>query len=106
MTTNHLTAPSWHQHPCPVTMDGELLDLTGSLAVWNHSPDGFAWGYGGSGPAQLALAILLRVTDQTEAVANYQAFKWAHVAGWPMDEPLDVHVDVTAWLVSQDLTDF
>ena len=26
--------------------------------LWNHSPDGFEWGYGGSGPAQLALAIL------------------------------------------------
>jgi hypothetical protein len=24
----------------------------------NHSPTGFAWGYGGSGPAQLAFAIL------------------------------------------------
>jgi hypothetical protein len=26
--------------------------------LYNHSPTGFAWGYGGSGPAQLALAIL------------------------------------------------
>ena len=26
----------------------------------NHSPDGFQWGYGGSGPAQLAYAILRR----------------------------------------------
>lgn len=28
------------------------------LDLWNHSPDGFNWGYGGSGPAQTALAIL------------------------------------------------
>jgi hypothetical protein len=26
--------------------------------IRNHSPDGFNWGYGGSGPSQLALAIL------------------------------------------------
>lgn len=26
--------------------------------LFNHSPTGFEWGYGGSGPAQLALAIL------------------------------------------------
>lgn len=26
--------------------------------IRNHSPDGFNWGYAGSGPAQLALAIL------------------------------------------------
>jgi hypothetical protein len=25
--------------------------------IRNHSPDGFEWGYGGSGPAQLALAL-------------------------------------------------
>jgi hypothetical protein len=30
-----------------------------SQAVRNHSPEGFSWGYGGSGPAQLALAILM-----------------------------------------------
>jgi hypothetical protein len=29
------------------------------LDVVNHSPTGFEWGYNGSGPAQLALAILL-----------------------------------------------
>jgi hypothetical protein len=27
--------------------------------VSNHSPDGFEWGYGGSGPAQLALALCI-----------------------------------------------
>src|SRR5467141_965015 len=29
------------------------------LEARNHSPTGFAWGYGGSGPAQLALALLI-----------------------------------------------
>jgi len=28
------------------------------LDLYNHSPDGFEFGYSGSGPAQLALAIL------------------------------------------------
>lgn len=27
--------------------------------VRDHSPDGFQWGYGGSGPAQLALALCI-----------------------------------------------
>ncbi len=35
------------------------LDPEPSRKIRNHSPDGFEWGYGGSGPAQLALAILL-----------------------------------------------
>lgn len=39
-----------------VTVDGLELPLRLDLA--NHSPCGFEWGYSGSGPAQLALAIL------------------------------------------------
>jgi len=42
-----------------VTIDGEYLNLNLSLKIYNHSPTGFNWGYGGSGPAQLSLAILL-----------------------------------------------
>lgn len=34
-----------------VWLDGELLDPKPSQKVYNHSPDGFNWGYGGSGPS-------------------------------------------------------
>ena len=56
----------------------------------NHSPDGGEWGYGGSGPAQLALALLAdafggsRAGDQL-ALAFYQDFKWRVVAGLPQE---------------------
>ena len=40
-----------------VTADGAPLDWRSSLAVRNHSPTRPAWGYGGSGAAQLELAI-------------------------------------------------
>lgn len=57
------------------------LDL--HLELRNHSPTGFAWGYGGSGPAQLALALLMHALgDQAMALAHYQDFKQDHVAGW------------------------
>jgi hypothetical protein len=47
-----------------------------SLALVNHSPSGFEWGYGGSGPAQLALALLLDYTDdEAFALDHYQEFK-------------------------------
>ena len=49
----------------------------------NHSPTGFAWGYGGSGPAQLALAILLHLADRATAERFYQAFKWECIAPMP-----------------------
>ena len=52
-----------------------FLNPIKSQQVFNHSPDGFAWGYGGSGPAQLALAILLEFTNQETALKLYQDFK-------------------------------
>ena len=49
----------------------------------NHSPDGFSWGYGGSGPAQLSLAILADAVGSDVAVSLYQRFKREVVAAWP-----------------------
>lgn len=58
-----------------------------SQKVKNHSPDGFNWGYGGSGPAQLALAILLEVTnDEQIALRYYQEFKSQVIAAIPSQE--------------------
>ena len=50
------------------------------LDLWNHSPTGFEFGYGGSGPAQLALAILADCCGDELAVQYHQAFKWAVIA--------------------------
>lgn len=66
-----------------VTVDGVELSPLPSLAVRSHSPDGFQWGYSGSGPAQLALAILLDATgNRVVAEAFYQDWKREHVARW------------------------
>jgi hypothetical protein len=49
----------------------------------NHSLDGFEWGYGGSGPAQLALALLADALGSDDrALAIYQDFKWFAVSGF------------------------
>lgn len=56
----------------------------------NHSPDGFAWGYAGSGPAQLALAIVADCCGDTIAQRVYQEFKRRIVARLPMHEPWTV----------------
>lgn len=53
----------------------------------NHSPDGFQWGYGGSGPAQLALALLCdALGDDKAAVRLYQRFKFGVIAQLGRDE--------------------
>jgi len=67
-----------------VTADGQPLDPKPSQQIWNHSPDGFNWGYGGSGPSQLALAILLDYfNDPILARKYYQDFKWEIVSKLP-----------------------
>ncbi len=65
--------------------DGETAELSpaASQKLRNHSPDGFQWGYGGSGPAQLALALLLDVTGNPQVAQEcYQDFKFNIVASW------------------------
>ena len=65
-----------------VTLNGRPLDPR--LDLYNHSPTGFEWGYCGSGPAQLALAILAdHLADDREALNLYQRFKWAVIVGLP-----------------------
>jgi hypothetical protein len=66
-----------------VTKGGRVLTPARSQNVRNHSPDGFQWGYSGSGPAQLALALLLDVFNNKKlAQAYYQHFKAFIVCRW------------------------
>lgn len=68
------------------TDNGPELALNPRYDLRNHSPDGFAWGYGGSGPSQLALALLADVlANDAEALKLYQDFKWTTVALFPGD---------------------
>jgi hypothetical protein len=53
---------------------------------FRHSADGFQWGYGGSGPADLARSILRDWLGYVPEPSLYQAFKRDYVAGWPMHE--------------------
>lgn len=66
-----------------VMLDGKRLDISRSLKVWSHSPSGFNWGYDGSGPAQLALAVALEVNNGNRE--GYQEFKSAIIAAQPGD---------------------
>ena len=65
-----------------VTVNGRPLNPR--LDLYNHSPTGFEWGYCGSGPAQLALAIVAdHLADDRQALDVYQRFKWAVIAELP-----------------------
>ena len=68
------------------------------LDVRNHSPTGFEWGYAGSGPAQLALAMLLAVTTRVSALSRYQEFKDACISRINADHWTIRGEDVLRWL--------
>lgn len=69
--------------------------------VTQHSPAGYEWGYGGSGPADLALnlveVILLRLGHDGERIKCFvgtcfslsytlhQDFKWTFISGFPRE---------------------
>ena len=85
-----------------VTRDGAILPLAPSQALWNHSPDGFNWGYGGSGPAQLALALLLDTVGSLDAVPLHQTFKAQVVSGWPGASAWQITgSELAAWWAAQ-----
>ncbi len=93
--------------PCKVTVaedTGTPKPLPKRLDLFNHSPDGFAWGYGGSGPAQLALAILCEhLGDDEKAVALHQPFKWALIAPMNGDMPWAIDSDeIENWIGEHD----
>jgi hypothetical protein len=73
---------------------GLARDLDLQLRVRNHSPTGFEWGYGGSGAAQLALALCIDALSGNvpRAQLAYQGFKWLTIARLSRDR----------WSLTQD----
>jgi hypothetical protein len=80
---------------CEVTVrddDGPPRPLNLRLDIRAHSPTGPEWSYAGSGPAQLALALLADVLgDDEQAQLRYQDFKFKVVGrmtyeGWTLTE--------------------
>ena len=64
------------------------------LEIANHSPTGFAWGYAGSGPAQLALALIVDATGRKRIEPwLYQRFKSEVIANLPQS---------SGWEMTQD----
>jgi len=88
-----------------VTVDGKPLPLYygRKKSGVSHSPTGFAWGYGGSGPHQLAYAILRKVgLEHEEALRYYHQFCWEVVAKLPMEWVL-TETEILSWLAVKKL---
>jgi hypothetical protein len=86
-----------------VLFDGRPLIPHRSQQVWNHSPNGFEWGYGGSGPSQLALGVLLEAgVEMSRALRVHQTFKQRFLETAARDG-FGVECDVLEWAQSADL---
>lgn len=81
----------------------ERLLLPGpSQSICKHS-ELFEWGYAGSGPAQLSLAILLDFTrDAGIAARLHQQFKCDYVAEWESSWQLPGS-EIAGWIQAQGL---
>jgi hypothetical protein len=67
----------WVRAELGLSEAGTVERLPPSPYAKKASPQGFAWGYGGSGPAALALSILYHVYGHEEALFPfYQDFKF------------------------------
>jgi len=96
----------WRKPPTTITgnardraicVDGKNLPIAPSLKLRNHSPTGFMWGYGGSGPAQAALAILMLYLPDREALGAYQQFKFDIISNLDGDFTLE-GANVQNWI--------
>jgi hypothetical protein len=106
----HHLAPCYLAHRSPqgcfvLVMPRECALLL-RLDVRNHSPAGFEWGYGGSGPAQLALALLLDCGLPVQVASRlYQTFKWQVIARiTDRDAWLIFKEDILAWIEAQAIS--
>ena len=85
--------------------DGEkTYQLNPRFDIVNHSPDGFNWGYGGSGPSQLAFAIMSDLLkDDQKAMRTYQEFKNHFLVKADMNSILVIGAsDIEMWLMSKE----
>jgi hypothetical protein len=89
-----------------VEEDGQQRPLP--HVMW-HSPTGYEWHFGGSGPADLALSILADYLDEQPTHDDlshgkpqcwilHQAFKWAFIAPAPYEGFRLPAREIAAWL--------
>ena len=86
---------------CSRSEDGIRTNVT--RRITHHSPNGFEWGYGGSGLADFALNILSVFIGQEEAQRGglYQDFKWQFISSLPYEGGMINREDVLLWVESK-----
>jgi hypothetical protein len=92
MTTFYGIVPEPMEWRVEFRDDGKRQPLPLCLEHVNHSPDGFAWGYVGSAPAQLAFAILHAYYGSSLAHRHYHKFAREVLARLDKDKPFVIRI--------------
>jgi hypothetical protein len=81
-----------------VYVDDKILDVESSRQIRDYAPD-IEFGYFGSGPSQLALAILYDVTGNKDISLLYcQDFKRDYIAQFDQDGFILLESQVKSWI--------
>ena len=83
------------ENEATVTVDGRPLDMRLDLRMHADRPE---WGYAGSGPAQLALALLADAVGDEEAMEHHQKFKRNVVAGLKRERWELTQAAIRSWI--------
>lgn len=85
-----------------VTVNGESLDPRFDLHEF--APTGFGWGYGGAGPAQLALAILANEAGSWIAEMGWYRFEQEIIKRLDFHKPFELtSADIRSFLLGEPL---
>jgi hypothetical protein len=69
--------------------------------IKHHSPTGFEIGYGGSGPADLALNVLRFLIPMDDAWRLHQVFKWRFISPMSSEGGRVPIEEIRAWLAEK-----
>ena len=83
-----------------IYIDNVYLDPNDSYRIFKSSPDGFNWGYGGSGPTQLAVGILLKYKPANWVGENYIKFRDEVISKLPFGKDFELQIDIDKYLKS------
>ncbi len=87
-----------------VQKNGSRFRADASRKIQNHSPDGFSWGYRGSGPAQLALALLIDLgIESNRAIRLHHDYMRDVVAAWGIESEWEVTTEeICQWIANNE----
>lgn len=87
-----------------VQKNGSRFRADARRKIQNLPLDGFSWGYIGSGPSQLSLALLVDAgLEESKAMALHNLFLWRVVSSWDINGEWKITTDeICQWVANNE----